>query len=72
MVIARWKVPASASIFKKRSGGITMTIIWGGTLAVVLSVISKNTYRLIKARFNVKDRIKRLGVYYMCLTDGLI
>ena len=49
-----------------------MTIIWGGTLAVVLTVISKNTYRLIKERFNVKDRIKRLGVYYMCLTDGLI
>ena len=35
-----------------------ITVIWGGTLEVFLSKLK-----------DVKARIKRLGVYYMCIDD---
>ena len=39
-----------------------MTIIWGGTLALILA-------KLRKQRYSVEDQIKRIGVYYMCIDD---
>ena len=49
--------------------GKKMTIIWGGTLAVLLSRFRKNLYRVTKLNHNVDAQIKRIGVYYMCIDD---
>lgn len=46
-----------------------MTIIWGGTLAILLSRFRKNLYKVDKLKYNVEDQIKRIGVYYMCIDD---
>ena len=46
-----------------------MTVIWGGTLAVLLSRLRKRLYRVDKLKYNVEDQIKRIGVYYMCIDD---
>ena len=46
-----------------------MTIIWGGLLTVVLSVLRKNPSQYMRLKFSVEEQIKRLGVYYMCLSD---
>ena len=46
-----------------------MTIIWGGTLAVLLSRFSKSLFRISKIKFSEKDQFKRIGVYYMCIDD---
>ena len=46
-----------------------MTIIWGGTLAVILTKLRRKLFRVDKQRFSVEDQIKRIGVYYMCIDD---
>ena len=46
-----------------------MTIIWGGTLAVILAKLKKKLFRVEKHNYNVEDQIKRIGVYYMCIDD---
>ncbi len=46
-----------------------MTVIWGGTLAVLLSRLRKRLYQVDKLNYNVDDQIKRIGVYYMCIDD---
>ena len=46
-----------------------MTVIWGGTLAVLLARLRKSLFRVDKLSCSVEDRIKRLGVYYMCIDD---
>ena len=47
-----------------------MTIIWGWMLAVLLARLKRKSYELICIKHDEVDRIKRLGVYYMCI-DGL-
>ena len=46
-----------------------MTVIWGGTLAILLARLRKKLFRVDKLRYNVDDQIKRIGVYYMCIDD---
>ena len=46
-----------------------MTVIWGGTLAVLLAQFKKKLFRVDKLRYSVEDQIKRIGVYYMCIDD---
>ena len=44
-----------------------MTIVWGGTLALLLAKLKRKPYEVTRIKHDVKDRIKRLGVYYMCI-----
>ena len=46
-----------------------MTIVWGGTLALLLVKLKRKPYEVTRIKHDVKDRIKRLGVYYMCIDD---
>lgn len=46
-----------------------MTIIWSGTLAILLSRFRRKLFRVDKIRYSVEDQIKRIGVYYMCIDD---
>jgi len=46
-----------------------MTIVWGGTLAFLMAKLKRKPYKVIRIKHDVKDRIKRLGVYYMCIDD---
>ena len=46
-----------------------MTIIWGGTLAILLSRLRKSLFQIDKIKYSVEDQIKRIGVYYMCIDD---
>ena len=46
-----------------------MTIVWGGTLALLLSRLKKKPFEVIRIEHDAKVQIKRLGVYYMCIDD---
>ena len=46
-----------------------MTIVWGGTLAVLMAKLKGNPYKVTRIKQDVTERIKRLGVYYMCIDD---
>lgn len=46
-----------------------MTIIWGGTLAVLLSQFRKKPFRVTRLKHDIDAQIKRIGVYYMCIDD---
>ena len=46
-----------------------MTIIWGGTLAVLLNKLRRTTYKVVRENYSVEDQIKRIGVYFMCIDD---
>ena len=47
-----------------------MTIIWGGTLAILLAKLKrKPPYEVTCIKHDAKAQIKRLGVYYMCIDD---
>ena len=65
-LVISWLLPYS---YLKDMEGKKMTIIWGGTLAVLLSRFRKNLYRVTKLNHNVDAQIKRIGVYYMCIDD---
>ena len=45
------------------------TIVWGGTLAVLLARLKRKPYEVIRIKHDEAERIKRLGVYYMCIDD---
>lgn len=46
-------------------------IIWGLNLAVLLSLLPKKLcYR--RLGFSIDDQIKRIGIYYMCISDVLL
>ena len=45
------------------------TIVWGGTLAVLLARLKRKPYEVIRIKHDAAERIKRLGVYYMCIDD---
>ena len=47
----------------------TMTVIWGGTLAILLARLRKKLFQVDKLRYSVEDQYKRIGVYYMCIDD---
>ena len=46
-----------------------MTIVWGGTLAVLMAKLKGNPYKVTYIKHDVSEQIKRLGVYYMCIDD---
>lgn len=46
-----------------------ITVVWGGTLAVILARLKRKPYEVTRIKHDVKDRIKRLSVYYMCIDD---
>ena len=46
-----------------------MTIIWGGTLAFLLSRFRKKLFRVTRLNHDIDAQIKRIGVYYMCIDD---
>ena len=47
-----------------------ITIVWGGTLAVILAKLKRKPYEVTRIKHDEAERIKRLGIYYMCI-DGL-
>ena len=46
-----------------------MTIVWGGTLALLLAKLKRKPYEVTRIKHDVKAQIKWLGVYYMCIND---
>ena len=46
-----------------------MTIIWAGTLAVLLNRFRRSLFRLTRIEHDINAQIKRIGVYYMCIDD---
>ena len=46
-----------------------MTIIWGGTLAILLNRFRRNLFRVTRINRDIDAQIKRIGVYYMCIDD---
>ena len=46
-----------------------ITVVWGGTLALLLAKRKRKPYEVTRIKHDVKDRIKRLSVYYMCIDD---
>lgn len=46
-----------------------ITIIWGGTLVVLLAKLKRHPYMVTRIKHDVDNQIKRLGVYYMCIDD---
>lgn len=46
-----------------------MTIVWGGTLAILLAKLKSKPYKVTHIKYDAKDQIRRLGVYYMCIDD---
>lgn len=46
-----------------------MTIIWGGTLAILLARLRKRLFRVDKIKYSVEDQIKKIGVYFMCIDN---
>jgi len=48
-----------------------ITIIWGGTLAVLLAKLQRKLYKITRIKRDVNEQIKRIGVYYMCIADLL-
>lgn len=46
-----------------------MTVIWAGTLAVLLNRFRRNLFRVTKVRYDIDAQIKKIGVYFMCIDD---
>jgi len=46
-----------------------MTVIWCGTLAILLSMFCRNLFRIDRIKLSEMDQFKRIGVYYMCIDD---
>ena len=46
-----------------------MTIVWGGTLAFLMAKLKRKPYEITRIKQGDAERIKRLGVYYMCIDD---
>ena len=44
-------------------------VIWGGTLAILLSRFMRSLYKVEKVLFSETEQFKRVGVYYMCIDD---
>ena len=67
------KAPGSVYIIggKTRSSFMksNTTIVWVGTLAILLARLKRKPYEVIHIKHDESKRIKRLGVYYMCIDD---
>ena len=46
-----------------------ITVVWGGTLAVILAKLKRKTYEVTRIKHDEAERIKRLGIYYMYIDD---
>ena len=46
-----------------------MIVIWGGSLAVLLSQLQKSTFKIENIKIDTDKDITRIGVYYMCIDD---
>jgi hypothetical protein len=46
-----------------------ITVVWGGTLAFLMAKLKRNLYKVTRIKQDAAERIKRLGVYYMCIDD---
>jgi hypothetical protein len=46
-----------------------ITVVWGGTLAVIPAKLKRKPYEVTRIKHDEAERIKRLGVYYMCIDD---
>ena len=46
-----------------------MTIIWGGSLAVLLNKLKNSLYKVEKIDISFENTIKRYGVYCFCIDD---
>ena len=44
-----------------------ITVIWGGTLVFLMAKLKRKPYKMTHIKQNANERIKRLGVYYMCI-----
>ena len=49
-----------------------MTVTWCGSLAFLLNQLKRSLFRTENIPFIYNDKIKRIGVYYMCLDDLLL
>lgn len=58
-------------ISKKRSNHVesNITVVWGGTLAVILARLKRKPYKVTRIKHDEAERSKRLGIYYMCIDD---
>lgn len=45
------------------------TVVWGGTLAFLTAKLKRKPYKVARTKHDVTERIKRLGVYSMCIDD---
>ena len=46
-----------------------ITVIGGGTLAVILAKLKRKPYEVTRIKHDEAERIKKLGVYYMRIDD---
>lgn len=46
-----------------------MIVIWGSSLAVLLSQLRKSTFKIENIKIDTDKAIIRIGVYYMCIDD---
>ncbi len=46
-----------------------ITIIWSGALVFLLVRLKRKPYEVTRIKHDETERIKRLGVYYMCIDD---
>lgn len=49
-----------------------MFVTWCGSLAFLLNQLWKSPFNTERYQFRLVDRIKRIGVYYMCMDDLLL
>jgi hypothetical protein len=45
------------------------TVVWGGSLAVLIARLKRMPYKVTRFKQDEAERIKRLGVYYMCIDN---
>ena len=46
-----------------------MIITWTGLLAVLLNKLWRTKFKIFRENYSIEKRIKRIGVYYMCIDD---
>ena len=46
-----------------------ITVIWGGTLVFLMAKLKRKPYEVTCIKQDEAERIKRFGVYYMCIDD---
>ncbi len=49
-----------------------MTVTWCGSLAFLINQLRKSLFGTENIPFIYNDKIRRIGVYYMCLDDLLL